>query len=49
MITPGEAKAIALSFEGTDEKPHFNRTAFTVNKKIFATLLEKDSTLNLIF
>jgi hypothetical protein len=49
MITPGEAKAIALSFEGTDEKPHFNRIAFTVNKKIFATLLEKDSTLNLIF
>jgi hypothetical protein len=49
MITPEEAKAIALSFEGTDEKPHFERTAFTVNKKIFATLSVKDATLNLMF
>ena len=49
MVTPGEARQIALSFEGTREKPHFNRTAFTVNKKIFATLLEEDATLNLMF
>ena len=49
MITPEEAKAIALSFEGTDEKPHFERTAFTVKKKIFATLSVKDATLNLMF
>lgn len=49
MITPEETKAIALSFEGTAEKPHFHRTAFTVNGKIFATLLAKDSTLNLMF
>ncbi len=40
---------MALSFEGTDEKPHFERTAFTVNKKIFATLSLKDKTLNLRF
>ena len=49
MITPAEAKTMALSFEGTDEKPHFERTAFTVNKKIFATLSLKDATLNVRF
>jgi hypothetical protein len=49
MIKPEEAKAIALSFEGADEKPHFERIAFTVKKKIFATLLAKDGTLNLMF
>jgi hypothetical protein len=49
MVTPEEAKTIALSFEGTDEKPHFHRTAFTVKGKIFAILLAKDETLNLMF
>ena len=49
MVKPEEARAIALSFEGTGEKPHFHRTAFTVNGKIFATLLAKDATLNLMF
>ena len=49
MITPGEAKQIALSFEGTDEKPHFDRIAFTVKKKIFATLSFKEETLSLMF
>ena len=49
MITPEDARTLALSFEGTDEKPHFERTAFTVKKKIFATLSLKDKTLNLRF
>jgi hypothetical protein len=49
MVTPEEAKAIALSFEETGEKPHFHRTAFTVKGKIFATLLAEDGTLNLMF
>ena len=49
MITPEEARALALSFKGADEKPHFERTAFTVKKKIFATLSLKDKTLNLRF
>jgi hypothetical protein len=49
MVTPEEAKAIALSFEETGEKQHFHRTAFTVKGKIFATLLAKDGTLNLMF
>ena len=49
MITPAEAKTMALLLEGTAEKPHFERTAFTVNKKIFATLSSKDATLNVKF
>ena len=49
MVTFEQAKIMALSFEGTDERPHFNRTAFTVKKKIFATLSIHDKTLNLMF
>lgn len=49
MITPEEARTIALSLEDTDEKPHFHRSAFTVRGKIFATLLASDFTLNLMF
>ena len=49
MIKPEDAKAIALSFPGTDEHPHFNRIAFRVKKKIFATLSFEDKTLNLMF
>jgi len=40
---------MALSLPGTGEQPHFNRTAFTVKKKIFATLSFEDKTLNLKF
>jgi hypothetical protein len=49
MVKAEEAKSIALSLSGTGEQPHFNRTAFTANKKIFATLSFKDKTLNLKF
>ncbi len=49
MITTEETKLLALSLEGTGEQPHFDRTAFTVKKKIFATLSIKDKTLNLKF
>ena len=49
MITPAEARTMALSLEDTGEKPHFERTAFTVNKKIFATISFKDNTLNVRF
>ena len=48
MVTPEEIRKLALSFEETDEHPHFERAAFRVKKKIFATLLEKDNTLNLM-
>ena len=49
MVKAEEAKAIALSLPATGEHPHFNRTAFTVNKKIFATISFEDKTLNLKF
>jgi predicted DNA-binding protein (MmcQ/YjbR family) len=31
-------RQLALSFPGTIELPHFEKTSFRVNKKIFATL-----------
>lgn len=49
MVKPEDAKIIALSFPDTDEHPHFNRIAFRVKKKIFATLSYEDKTLNLMF
>src|SRR3978361_1743870 len=49
MLHPDDAKNMALSFEGSNEKPHFNRIAFVVNKRIFATLSYEDKTLNLMF
>ena len=49
MVKPEEARSIALSFEGADEKPHFHRTAFTVNGKIFATLTVDENIINLVF
>ncbi len=32
---------LALSFPTTTEQPHFEKTSFRINKKIFATLDEK--------
>ncbi|MEP6845372.1 MAG: MmcQ/YjbR family DNA-binding protein [Panacibacter sp.] len=49
MINATDTKTIALSLPGTGEQSHFNRTAFTVKKKIFATLSFEDDTLNLKF
>ena len=49
MVKPEDVKTIALSFADTDEHPHFNRLAFRVKKKIFATLSFEDKTLNLMF
>jgi hypothetical protein len=40
MTTTGFRK-LALSFQGTTEAPHFERTSFRVGTKIFATLMEK--------
>jgi hypothetical protein len=47
MVTVEAVRRLALSFPGTDEHPHFERKAFRVKKKIFATLSEKDHTVNL--
>lgn len=48
MVSIDEVRRLSLSFPETDEHPHFERQAFRVRKKIFATLLEKDKTLNLM-
>jgi len=37
MITGATFRKIALSLPGTEEAPHFEKTSFRVNKKIFAT------------
>lgn len=47
MVTVKAARAFALSFEATDEKPHFDRFAFRVKGKIFCTLSEEKKDLNL--
>lgn len=38
MIDTRSVRKLALSFEGTEEAPHFEKAAFRVRKKIFATL-----------
>jgi hypothetical protein len=48
MVSIDIVRQLALSFPETDEHPHFDRKAFRVKKKIFATLSEKDKTLNLM-
>jgi hypothetical protein len=40
MVSIARIKELALSFSETDEHPHFDKTAFRVRKKIFATLDE---------
>lgn len=47
MVSIETVHKLALSFPETDEHPHFERKAFRVKKKIFATISEKDKTLNL--
>ena len=49
MVSVETFKQIALSFEGTEARPHFNRTAFKViNRRTFATLLEEDESANIV-
>lgn len=43
MITLAEIRKFALSFEETEELPHFEKTSFRVKKKIFATVDEKNN------
>ena len=38
MIDAETFRQLALSLPGTSEKPHFDKIAFLVKKKIFATL-----------
>lgn len=41
MVTVKEFRTLALSYSGASESPHFERTSFRVNRKIFATLDEQ--------
>ena len=43
MVSIETFRQMALAFPNVVELPHFDRASFRVNKKIFATLLEKDS------
>lgn len=49
-MTTLEFKALALSFPGTVDSPHFDRTAFKIiNKRIYATLEETNGMANIKF
>ena len=41
MVSLQTARQLALSFEGSEEQPHFEKPSFRVKKKIFLTLDEK--------
>jgi len=43
MIPTEEVKALALAFENTVAKPHFQLVSFRYNDRIFATLDEENS------
>lgn len=48
MITGETFTKMALSFPGTEQTPHFERTGFKVTgKRMFATYLQKDNTANI--
>lgn len=42
MVTIHDLRSLALSFPEVTEEPHFEKTSFRVNKKIFATYDEKN-------
>lgn len=49
MVSAETFKSLALSFEGTEQAPHFDRMAFKITgRKIFATLLEEKCTANIL-
>jgi hypothetical protein len=48
-VTATRAKALALSFEGASERPHFDRTAIRTPRKTFATLAGTGDDINLMF
>jgi len=43
MVSIDTFRKLALSFPETNEAPHFEKTSFRVNKKIFATYDEKNN------
>jgi hypothetical protein len=48
MITGEKFMELALSFPGTAQKPHFERTGFhVIGKRMFCTYLAKNNTANI--
>lgn len=43
MIDCESFRKLASSFPGVEELPHFEKTSFRINKKIYATLNEKEN------
>ncbi|HJY13262.1 MAG TPA: MmcQ/YjbR family DNA-binding protein [Flavobacterium sp.] len=43
MVSIETFRELAISFPNATEEPHFEKTSFRVNKKIFATFDEKNS------
>ena len=41
MVTTDKFRSLAMSLPEVVELPHFDKTSFRINKKIFATLSEK--------
>jgi len=48
MLNPHDFREMALALPGATEEPHFERTSFRVNKKIFATMDEKQKVVCLL-
>lgn len=49
MVSIDTFRKLALSLPHTTEEPHFEKTSFRINKKIFATLDEKENRACLMF
>jgi len=43
MVSLKTARQLALSFEGAEEQPHFEKPSYRIKKKIFLTLDEKNN------
>jgi len=44
MVSIDTFRKLAISFPNVTEEPHFEKTSFRINKKIFATFDEKNNT-----
>ncbi len=49
MVSIETFRQLALSLPNTNEEPHFEKTSFRINKKIFATLDVKNNRACLLF
>jgi hypothetical protein len=47
MVSIKTFREMAMAFDQVTEQPHFEKTSFRINKKIFATLDDKKATVTL--